>query len=65
MEYSMNGQEIERLLSLIETSTTLSRDELIAYVEKNKDRILRDLQEKGVAEIPVEGGKNILLRYAA
>jgi hypothetical protein len=61
----MTGQETERLLALIETNTTLSREELLAYIEKNKEHILAELEAKGEAEIPVPGGEKIVLRRAA
>ena len=61
----MNGQEIERLLSIIETSKDLSREQLLAYIEEHKDQIIQDLATKGQAEIPVPGGEKIVLRRAA
>ncbi len=60
----MNGQEIERLLSIIETSKLLSREQLIAYIEEHKEEIIAALADKGEAEIPVPGGEKIVLRAA-
>jgi hypothetical protein len=61
----VNGQEIERLLSIIQESKHVSREQLLAYIEEHKDQIMADLAAKGQAEIPVPGGEKIVLRRAA
>jgi hypothetical protein len=61
----MNGSEIERLLSLIENSTMEHREQLLAYIEKNKVQILADLQANGKAEVPIPGGDRIVLTKTA
>jgi hypothetical protein len=61
----VNGQEIERLLSIIQASKDLSREHLLAYIQEHRVRIMADLDATGEAEIPVPGGEKIVLRRAA
>jgi hypothetical protein len=62
---SMNGSEIEGLLSLIENSTMEHREQLLAFIEKNRVQILADLQANGKAEVAIPGGDTIVLTKTA
>jgi nucleoid DNA-binding protein len=60
----MDGREIERLLSLIESSSNASREEILQYVRANRDAIQAKLEAGEQVEIPGLGGEKIVLRAA-
>ena len=61
----MNGLEVERILSLVDETTASSREDIVRYIEANREQILRELESSGESEIHVPGGDTIVLRKAA
>ncbi len=60
----MNGQELERVLSLIDANVGANqirlRSEILTFIQANEDNVLKQLREKKSAAIPTSAGSIIL-----
>ena len=56
----MNGQEIERLLTMIDANIaanqTIVKDEMLRFIESHEDQVVRELRAHASAEIPTSAG---------
>jgi DNA integrity scanning protein DisA with diadenylate cyclase activity len=53
----MTGIQIERMMTMIDVSLELTRDEVLRYVTENQDQIVDELVRDGEAWVPTSAGK--------
>jgi hypothetical protein len=53
----MNGIQIERMLTMIDGSLDMTKDEVLRYILSHEAEIVKELMEKGEAWVPTSAGK--------
>jgi hypothetical protein len=58
----MSGKQIETALGLIDGNLRRNRDEVMTYIQTNRDAVGRALVETGKVEIPTSAGNVTISR---
>jgi hypothetical protein len=53
----MNGIQIERMLTMIDGSLDMTKDEVLRYIQSHEAEIVKELLENGEAWVPTSAGR--------